>query len=48
MTSQTGSQTSTIHILLNISRSKGNETMNFDQVIVYKNRKSFFQKSYKK
>ena len=48
MTSQTGSQTNTIHILPNISRSKGNETMKFDQVIVYRNTKSFLQKSYKK
>ena len=48
MTSQTGSQANTIHILANISRSKGNETMKFDQVIVYRNRKSFLQKSYKK
>ena len=43
MTSQTGSQTNTIHILPNISRSKGNETMKFDQVIVYRNRKVFFK-----
>ena len=48
MTSQTGSQTNTTHILPNISQSKGNETMKFDQVIVYRNRESFLQKSCKK
>ena len=48
MTSQTGSQANTIHILANISRSKGNETMKFDQVIVYRNRKSFFKNHTKK
>ena len=33
MTSQPGQQTIVIHIFSNISRSKGNETMKFDQLI---------------
>ena len=33
MTSQTGEQTIAIHILSNISRSKGNQTMKFDYLI---------------
>ena len=32
MTSQTGSQTITIHTLQNISQGKGNQTMKFGQV----------------
>ena len=35
MTSQSGKQTTKIHILLNISRSKGNQTMKFGQLIEY-------------
>ena len=35
MTSQTGLQTITIHILPNISQSKGNQTMKFGQLIEY-------------
>ena len=35
--------TITIHILSNISRSKGNQTMKFDQLIEYKNRNIFFK-----
>ena len=35
MTSQTGRQIITIHILPNISRSKGNRTMAFGQLIEY-------------
>ena len=38
-TSQPGAQTMTIHILPNISRSKGNETMKFSQLIEYYKRK---------
>ena len=34
MTSQPGEQTVTIHILLNSSRSKGNQTIKFGQLIV--------------
>ena len=33
MTSQTGSETIVIHILPNISRSKGNQTVKFTQLI---------------
>ena len=33
MTSEPGQQTITIHILPNISRSKGNQTMKFGQLI---------------
>ena len=36
MTSQTGQQIITIHILSNISRSKDNQAMKFDQLIEYK------------
>ena len=35
MTSRPGKQTITIHILPNISRSKGNKTMKFGQLIEY-------------
>ena len=35
MTSQPGQQTIIIHILPNISRSKGNKTMNFGQLVEY-------------
>ena len=35
MTSESGKQTTKIHILLNISRSKGNQTMKFGQFIEY-------------
>ena len=35
MTSQPGYQAVTIHILFNISRSKGNQTMKFGQLIEY-------------
>ena len=45
MTSQTGKQIITIHILLNISRRKGNQSMKFDQLIEYNVRNIFLQKS---
>ena len=45
MTSQSGKQTIPIHKLPNISRSKGNQTMKFCQLIEY-NRKNFPEKSY--
>ena len=48
MTSQTGLQIITIHILLSISRSKGNQTMKFCQLIEYNVRNIFLQKSCKK
>ena len=45
MTSQS---TITIYILSNISRSKGNQTMKFDQVIEHNKRKKFPQKSWRR
>ena len=45
MTSQPGLQTIAIHILSNISQSKGNQTMTFSQLIEYKKRNVFLQKS---
>ena len=45
MTSQTGQETIAIHILPNISRSKGNQTMKFGQLIRY-NMRSFFFKTH--
>ena len=44
MTSQPGLQTIAIHILPNISQSKGNETMKFGQLIEYDKRNTFLQK----
>ena len=38
MTAQPGLQTIAIHILPNISRSKGNQTMKFVQLIEYDKR----------
>ena len=46
MTSQLGQKTILIHILPNISRSKGNQTMKFGQLIDYKMRNIFLEKSY--
>ena len=46
MASQPGSQTIAMHILPNITRSKGNQ-MRFDQSIEY-NRKIFIEKPYTK
>ena len=48
MMSQPGKHTITIHILPNISKSKGNWTMKFGQLIKYNMRNSFLEKSYKK
>ena len=48
MTSQPGKQTILIHILPKISRSEGNQTMKFDQLIEYNMRNIFFEKSYTK
>ena len=48
MTSQPGKQIIAIHILLNISRSKGNQTMKFDQLLEYNMRNLFLKKSYTK
>ena len=44
MTSQSGKQTITMHILPNISQSKGNQSMKFGQLIEYKKRYFFLQK----
>ena len=41
MASQPGLQTIAIHILPNISQSKGNQTMKFDQLIEYNERNIF-------
>ena len=41
MTLQPGYQTITIHILLNIAKSKGNQTMTFGQLIEYNKRNNF-------
>ena len=48
MTSQLEKQTIKIHILPNISRRKGNQTMKFGQLIEYKVGNIFLQKSYAK
>ena len=45
MTLQPGKQTNTVHILPNILRSKGNETMKLGQWIEY-NMKNIFLKSF--
>ena len=42
--SQTGLQTIAIHILPNISQSKGNKTMKFDQLLEHNKINIFFQK----
>ena len=48
MTSQPGEQTIAIHIMSNISRSKGNQGIKFGQLIEYNMRNSFVEKSYTK
>ena len=48
MTSHTGEQVIIIHILPNISRSKGNQAIKFSHLIAYKMRNNFLQKSYRK
>ena len=48
MTSQPGKQTIEIHILPNISRSKGNQTMKFGQLIECNMRNIFLEKSHTK
>ena len=48
MTSQTGQQTSTIHILPDISRSKGNKTIKYGQLTEQNMRDIFLEKSYAK
>ena len=44
MTLETGEQISIIHILPNISKSKGNQVMKFCQLIEYNERNIFLQK----
>ena len=48
MMSQPGKQTIAIHILANISQTKGNQTMKFGQLIEYNMRIIFLEKSYTK
>ena len=48
MTSEPGQQTVTLHILLNISQIKGNQTMKFGQVIEYNKGNIFLKKSCRK
>ena len=48
MTTQPGKQTTAIHILPNISRSKGNQKMKFSQLIEYNMKNIFLEKSYTK
>ena len=45
MTSETWKKTIAMHILSNISRSKGNQTMNFGQLIEYGMRNIFVLKN---
>ena len=48
MTSQIGKQTIAIHVLTNISRSKGNQAMKFSQLVEYNMRNIFLEKPSKK
>ena len=48
MTSQTGTQTNTMNMLSDISKSKGNQTIKFSQLIEYNVRNNFLQKSCQK
>ena len=48
MTSQYGKQTIAIYTLPNISKSKGNQTMKFGQLIEYNMRNNFVEKLYTK
>ena len=48
MASQPGSQTIAIHILSNISHSKGDQTMKFGQLIKHNKRNILLQKQYGK
>ena len=48
MTSEPGQQTSSIYILPNNSRSNGNQTMKFVQLLEYNMRNIFVEKSYTK
>ena len=44
MTSQTGKQIIVIHLLPNISRSKGNQAMKLAQLMIYDMRNIFHEK----
>ena len=46
MMSKPGQQTNVIHILLNISGSKGNQIVKFGQLIEFNMRNIFLEKSY--
>ena len=48
MTSQSWKQATSIHILPNISRSKGHQTMKFGQLTEYNIRNVFLEKSFTK
>ena len=48
MASQPGLQTIAIHMLVNISQSKGNQTMKFGQLIEYNKRNILLQKLWRK
>ena len=48
MTSKPGKQDIAIHILFNILRSKGNQTVEFGQLIKRNTRNIFFEKSFPK
>ena len=48
LTTQPGKQTTAIHIFLNISRSKGKQTIKFRQLIENNMRNIFLEKSYVK
>ena len=48
MMSKPGKQTIVIHILPNISRSKGNKIVKFGQLIEYNMRNIYLEKSYTK
>ena len=48
LTPQLGRQTTAIHILPNISRSKGNPTMKFGRLIEHDMRNIFLEKSFAK
>ena len=48
MTSKLGQQTMAMHIMSNISRSNGNQTMKFGNLIEYDKINTFIQKSCRK
>ena len=48
MTSKPGKQIIAMHILSNILRSKGNQTMKFGQLVKFNMRNIFLEKIYKK